>query len=182
MFEEANADVLLLYDCCYSAAVPVTGSAPKKHVVEVIAACGFETIAPLVDKHSFSKALTEILALRLESGPFSVGDLHARVVSKLKCWAPDLLTDSKGKFVENQDGRPLYEHQPRRTPIYTIVCETVPRRSILLAPMPRQDQSSGTSSDQDTPTSSLGEASQDAQSTTNCYPSRKRKRNVEDCG
>lgn len=34
-----------------------------------------------------------------------------------------------------EHGSLVFERQPRRTPIYTIVCETEPRRSIVLAPL-----------------------------------------------
>jgi hypothetical protein len=47
MFEEADADVLILYDCCHFAAITVSSSsAGHKGVTEVIAACGYEAIAP----------------------------------------------------------------------------------------------------------------------------------------
>lgn len=60
LFEEASSDVLLLYDCCHSATVPTSNSG-RGGVTEVIAACGYETTAPEVDEHSFTKALLEIL-------------------------------------------------------------------------------------------------------------------------
>ncbi|KUJ23891.1 uncharacterized protein LY89DRAFT_776104 [Mollisia scopiformis] len=182
MFEEAEADVLLLYDCCYSAAGPITGSGRKRHVVEAIAACGYETIAPEVDKHSFTKALTEMLARKLEGGSFSVGELHSRVLSKLKCWTPDLRTDEYGKFLETRDGHFIPEHQPRRTPIYSIICETEPRRSILLAPLPKREFSSTPSASDgpDTPSSSSpGPVPWDIPAPSTNLTSKKRKRNAE---
>ncbi|KAF8856020.1 hypothetical protein BDZ45DRAFT_804520 [Acephala macrosclerotiorum] len=182
MFEEAEADVLILYDCCHSAACLTNGSRTPRHVVEVIAACGYETVAAQVDKHSFTKALLEILALKAKGGPFSVGDLHARVLSKLKCWAPDLLTDAKGKFLETHEGHLVYEHQPRRTPVYSIVCETEPRRSILLCPLPKRDCSSSSSTNQgpNTPSSSPDPAA--LPTSDNNESSGKRKRDVADDG
>jgi hypothetical protein len=157
MLEEADADVLLLFDCCHSASVPTTDSLQRNAgVVEVISACGYEEIAAEVDEHSFTKALTHTLAIASKGLPFSVGELHSRVLSKLKCWAPSLLRQD-GDYVENAQGRLLYERQPRKTPIYSIICETRPRRSILIAPLiPENTQNgtsllSGSSSDQDTP-------------------------------
>jgi hypothetical protein len=133
MLEEADADVLLLLDCCHSAAVPTTDCQQRTGgVVEVIAACGYETIAAEVDQHSFTKALTDILAMASKGLPFSIGELHSRVLSRLKCWTPQLATDGDGNYIENAEGRLLYERQPRRTPIYSILCETRPRRSIVL--------------------------------------------------
>jgi hypothetical protein len=66
-------------------------------VTEVIAACGYKSIAPEVGKHSFSNALTETLAAASKEPPISVAELHARVLNRLKCWTPS--------FVKNQDGR-----------------------------------------------------------------------------
>jgi hypothetical protein len=42
LLEEADSDVVLLYDTCHSAAVPTCGSS-QGGVTEVIAACGYET-------------------------------------------------------------------------------------------------------------------------------------------
>jgi len=134
--EEADSDVLLLYDCCHSAAITTTGFYQgNKGAKEVIAACGYETIAPEVDKHSFTNALIETLALASKGTPFSVGELHSRVLSRLKCWTASLLYDQDGKVLQTQDGNLTYERQPRRTPIYSVLRESKPRRSIVLAPL-----------------------------------------------
>ncbi|KAH7395585.1 hypothetical protein BKA64DRAFT_745783 [Cadophora sp. MPI-SDFR-AT-0126] len=136
MFEEADAHVLLLYDCCNSAATAASSSNQRhKGVTEVIAACGYETIAPEVGEHSFSNALAEVLAAASKGKPFSVAELHTKILTRLKCWTPSFVKDDKGKRKEDQAGRLLFERQPRRTPIYSIICETEPRRSIILAPL-----------------------------------------------
>jgi hypothetical protein len=136
MFEEADADVLLLYDCCNSAATTASSSYQvHKGVTEVIAACGYETIAPEVGEHSFTHALAEVLSAASKGQPFSVAELHTRVLNRLKCWTPSFVKDEKGKRKEDPAGRLLFERQPRRTPIYSILCETQPRRSILLSPL-----------------------------------------------
>ncbi|KAL2072072.1 hypothetical protein VTL71DRAFT_11415 [Oculimacula yallundae] len=136
MFEEADADVLLLYDCCNSAATATSSSTQRhKGVTEVIAACGYETIAPEVGEHSFSNALTEVLAAASKGRPFSVAELHTKILTRLKCWTPSFVKDEKGKRREDHAGRLLFERQPRRTPIYSIICETEPRRSVILAPL-----------------------------------------------
>jgi hypothetical protein len=57
----------------------------------------------------------------------------------LKCWMPSFVKDNNGKFKEDLAGRLEYERQPRRTPIYSILCETEPRRSIILAPLKNMD-------------------------------------------
>jgi hypothetical protein len=137
-FEEADADVLLLYDCCNSAA-STTSSTFRGHkgVTEVIAACGYETIAPEVGEHSFSHTLIEVLAAASKEFPISVAEVHARVLTRLKCWTPSFLKNKKtGKFKEDQVGRLEHELQRRRTPIYGILCETEPRRSIAIGRMP----------------------------------------------
>ncbi|KAG0645504.1 hypothetical protein D0Z07_8738 [Hyphodiscus hymeniophilus] len=143
LFEEADADALLLYDCCHSASVPTCKlQLGKGGVTEVIAACGYETFAPEVDEHSFTKALTETLAKASTELPFSVGELHSRILSHLKCWAPKLARDTKRNYIENADGRLLYERQPRKSPIYSILSETKPRRSIVLGRLPLHDRGS----------------------------------------
>jgi hypothetical protein len=118
-----------LYDCCHSAPVPICGTRPGKGgVTEVIAACGFEATAPEVDEHSFTRALIHTLIVLSKETPFSVAQLHAQTLSKLRCWSPSLEKRSGGEYA--------YERQPRRTPIYSILSETNPRRSIELGPLP----------------------------------------------
>lgn len=134
--EEADSDVLLLYDCCHSAAITTTGDFQgNKGVKEVISACGYETIAPEVDEHSFTNALIETLAMLSKGTPFSVGELHSRVLSCLKCWTASLLYDDDGKVLKTPEGNLVSERQPRRTPIYSILRESTPRRSIVFAPL-----------------------------------------------
>jgi hypothetical protein len=155
MLEEADADVLFLLDCCHSAALPTTDCQQRAGgIVEVIAACGYETIAAEVDQHSFTKTLTDVLAIASKGFPFSIGELHSRVLSRLKCCAPQLATDEEGHYIENTEGRLLYERQPRRTPIYSIICETSPRRSIILGPLLELSSSSSSYSDQQITSSS----------------------------
>ena len=145
MFEEADADVVLLYDCCNSAATTASSSfRGNKGVTEAISACGYETSAPEVGEHSFSNALTEILAATCKGPPFSIAELHSRVLNRLKCWAPCLVKDGDGKFKQDHAGRLQIECQPRRTPIYSILCESEPRRSILLSPLRQSNHSSAT--------------------------------------
>lgn len=123
-------------DCCHSA-VATTSSPSKLHkgATEVVAACGYEAIAPEVGEHSFTNALAEVLAAASKGNPFSVAELHTRVLSRLRCWTLSLIKDENGKRRQSPTGSLQYEHQTRRTPIYSILCETQPRRSILLAPL-----------------------------------------------
>lgn len=94
----------------------------------MIAACGYEATAPEVDEHSFTKALIDILVITSKEVPFSVGWLHSRILSKLKCWSPAVKALPTGDYV--------FERQPRRTPIYSLLSETRPRRTIVLGPLP----------------------------------------------
>jgi len=103
-------------------------------VTEVIAACAFETFAAEVDEHSFTNALINTLALASSGPPFSVAELSSRVLSRLRSWTPSLLIDDDGNNKKDANGEYIFERQPRRTPIYNILCESKNRRSIILTP------------------------------------------------
>ena len=103
--------------------------------MEAITACGYEAIAAEVGDHSFTKALTHTLALASKGLPFTISELHARVVSKLKCYAPELQKGEDGNYVDTADNRLLFERQHRRTPIFTVVCRANRTRSIVIAPL-----------------------------------------------
>ncbi|KAE9366683.1 hypothetical protein N431DRAFT_417524 [Stipitochalara longipes BDJ] len=136
MLEEADADVILLCDCCHSTAIPTTDSQQRNNkVMEAITACGYETRAAHVGDHSFTNALTHELAVASKGLPFTISELHARVVSKLRCWAPGLLKGEDGNYVDTADNHLLFERQHRRTPIFTVVCRANPTRSIIIAPL-----------------------------------------------
>jgi hypothetical protein len=146
-------------------------------MTEVIAACGYETRAAEVDEHSFTKSLTETLAVASKGSPFSVGELHSRVLRKLKCWTPSLLRGGDGSYIDEPDGRLACERQPRRTPIYSIVSESLPRRSIVLAPLPPVAVSSYHESDHSSSLDSVPGSSTPSQSDSSaesCCEKRKR--------
>ena len=53
-----HSDVLIILDCCAAASsVAEAGSG----ITELVAACGFETVAPGVGQHSFTRSLIEEL-------------------------------------------------------------------------------------------------------------------------
>jgi hypothetical protein len=133
LVEESELDVLLLYDSCHSShpAVSVSGQG----VTEVIAACGFETQAPIVGPHSFTNALIRVLEESFVTAPFSVADLHSRVIGNLKNWKPALLRDSNGEVWRDEYDRPKYECHKRRTPVHCFLTNETPCRSIMLAPL-----------------------------------------------
>ena len=107
--------------------------------------------------------------------PFSVGELHSRILSQLKCWAPKLARDADGNFFEKPDGQLAYERQPRKTPIYSILSETRPRRSIVLGPLPLTLHPS-LGDESDSPTPSSGNSATSTPSTSSSEsPPKKRK-------
>lgn len=134
LFEEAESDVLLLFDSCHSShpAINVSGQG----VTEVVAACGFEAQAPAVGPHSFTSALIRELEESFGGPPLSVAELHSRMVGSLKHWKPGLLRDDHGNVWTDSDGRPRRECHKRRTPIHCFLTNETPYRSIMLSPLP----------------------------------------------
>jgi hypothetical protein len=133
LLEEAESDVLLLYDSCHSShpAVSISGQG----VTEVIAACGFETQAPAVGPHSFTNALIRELEEAFTGPPISVAELHGKVIGSLKNWKPSLLRDGDGNIWTDENGQPRYECHKRRTPVHCFLTNEIPHRSIMLAPL-----------------------------------------------
>jgi hypothetical protein len=134
LFEEAESDVLLLYDSCHSShpAVDISGQG----VTEVIAACGFETETPIPGPHSFTNALIQVLEEVFTGPPISVAELHSRVLRELKNWKPSYLRDRSGHIlIDPKTGRPKYECPKRRTPVHCFLTNETPYRSIMLAPL-----------------------------------------------
>jgi hypothetical protein len=135
LFEEAESDILMLYDSCHSShpAVGVSGQG----VTQLIAACGFETQAPAVGPHSFTTALIRALEESFAGPPFSVADLHSRIIGCLKNWKPALLKDDQGNIWLDGKGRPKYECHKRKTPVHFFLTQETPCRSIMLSPLPQ---------------------------------------------
>lgn len=122
MLEQARSDVLILLDCC-AAASSAAGSGTG--VTEVIAACGFESTAPGVGEHSFTRSLIEELK-HLSYGPsFSAALLHNKVLSRMKYFKPRFATGGN--------------REQRRTPVYILLANERKRRSIELTPMVSQN-------------------------------------------
>ena len=123
MLEQAISDVLILLDCCAAA----TASADLgSGVTEVIAACGFDTSAPGVCEHSFTRSLIEELRYSCKRSPLSAAMLHMKVLSRMKYWKPT--------FVETKAGEPAF-HERRKTPVHTILTNEGKPRSIVLSPI-----------------------------------------------
>lgn len=117
--EEAQSDVLILLDCC-AAASSATGAGSG--ITEVIAACGFETWAPGVGQHSFTRSLTEELKYLCKTAPFSTAVLHNTVLSRVKYWKP-------------RYGPSANDEERRKTPIYIVLSNETKKRSIEIAPI-----------------------------------------------
>ena len=123
MLEHAISDVLILLDCCAAA----TASAGLGNgVTEVIAACGFETSAPGVCEHSFTRSLIEMLRYCSKRSPISAAILHMKVLSRMKYWKPNT--------VETEAGEQAF-HECRKTPVHTILTNEGKPRSIVLSPI-----------------------------------------------
>ena len=101
--------------------------------MEAITACGFETIA--AEDLSFTKALIHILAIASTGPHITLGELHSRILNRLKCYTPTLWEVDHGVYTDANYSGLSMEHQSRRTPIYTVVCQASPTRSIILAPL-----------------------------------------------
>lgn len=122
MFEQAKSDTLILLDCC-AAASSAAGSGTG--VTEVIAACGFESGAPGVGEHSFTRSLIEELKYLSQGPSFSAALLHNKVLSRIKYFKPRFATGGR--------------REPRRTPVYIVLANKAKKRSIELAPMVLQN-------------------------------------------
>jgi len=127
MLEEAQSDVLVLLDCC-AAASSATGAGSG--ITEVIAACGFETWAPGVGPHSFTRILTEELKYLCRTAPFSTALLHNVVLSRVKYWKPRYGTSAS-------------DQERRKTPIYIVLSNESKQRSIEIAPIPARGSTAG---------------------------------------
>ena len=120
LFGNAESDVLVLLDCC-AAACSVSGTGSG--ATEVLAACGFETSAPGVEEHSFTRAVVDELRYWGQNNALSVAMLHNKVLSRIKVWKPRFGTSG--------------EEEKRRTPMYIFIADEQKKRSIVLTPLRR---------------------------------------------
>ena len=118
--EQADYDVLILLDCCASASSSNTGTGSG--VTELIAACGFETVAPGVGEHSFTRSLIDELKWWTYGPSLTAAMLHNKVLSRVKYWKP--------RF-----GAAPYDER-RRTPMYIVLANEGKKRSIEMVPLP----------------------------------------------
>ncbi len=132
--------MLLLYDTCH----PANGYGPvqpSRNVVELLAACGFESRAPEPGHHSFTHALIQELSDAARFGAcVSVPELHRRLLNRTLAWKPEVvLVDRQGvvQIRTMDDGSPVFETPLRRTPFHCHLSLNPRPRSIVLSPMPR---------------------------------------------
>ncbi|KAL5324544.1 hypothetical protein ACEPPN_009090 [Leptodophora sp. 'Broadleaf-Isolate-01'] len=88
IFEQAEADVLLLLDCCAAeSSAPADGQCNS--VTETIAACGFETWAPQPGRHSFTNTLIAVLDDWHDRASFTAAMLHCEILNRLRHEKPE---------------------------------------------------------------------------------------------
>ena len=143
LLAECDSDALLLYDCCFATPIPASGNTCG--VTDAIAACGFHETAPGVGQDSFTNALVnELGILSYSTTPISVGELYRRLVQRLRNDTLNVTFDENGDIILGLDGKPIFEGDRRRTPIYYPISNEQKRRKILLAPLPPKESGSTT--------------------------------------
>jgi len=88
-------------------------------ITEIIAACGWESIAPRPGRSSFTRALIEVLQDWIDQ-PFSAAMLHSKVLSTLKHERPERWQNEPHKV------------ELRRTPVYIVSTTKVGVPSVVL--------------------------------------------------
>lgn len=92
LFSTAASDVLVLLDCCAAAS---SASGFGSSTMETIAACGFETTAPVPGEHSFTYTLIEVLEEWVDRPSFSAAMLHTEILFILKQKRPERGMDGR---------------------------------------------------------------------------------------
>ncbi|PVH72826.1 hypothetical protein DL98DRAFT_520285 [Cadophora sp. DSE1049] len=133
LLEETKSDVLLLCDSCYS---PNISTRFPQGTTEVLAACGTDHQSPGVGPHSFTNILIRELEAAFIGPPISVAELHGRVLNTMDKLKPDLMRNTHGNLMTDENGRPRYETLVKRTPVHTFLTNGTARRSIMLSPLP----------------------------------------------
>lgn len=142
--DDYSPDVLFLYDTCHSA--NGHGSIESsRSAIALLAACGFETRAAEVGRHSFTNALIQELSeAAMHQRAISVPQLHSSLLNRLHLQRQDVLLQEKGGSMcirTTKDGIPLFEHPVWRTPIYIQLSQNTRPRPIILAPLPGKSTS-----------------------------------------
>ena len=120
LFEQADSDVLLLLDCCAAASGAPTNR-ESTSVTETIAACGFETWAPLPGRHSFTNTLIAVLEEWKWRTAFTAAMLHCEILQRLRHERPERYRNTD-KF------------EYRKSPIHVLSTNDRHARSVELSP------------------------------------------------
>ncbi|KAL8761030.1 MAG: hypothetical protein Q9184_002819 [Pyrenodesmia sp. 2 TL-2023] len=107
-------------------------------ITELIAACGFESEAPGVGEHSFTRSLIEELRYYgRRPGSISSAFLHNKVLARaMKSWNPRYASE---RAQENETDQPQERQRAperRRTPIHIHLADQCNQRCIELTPLP----------------------------------------------
>ncbi|CZR67342.1 uncharacterized protein PAC_17241 [Phialocephala subalpina] len=125
LFEDADSDVLLLLDCCAAVSGALAGvNNNNNNVTETIAACGFETWAPLPGRHSFTETLTSVLKEWYDRPAFTAAMLHCEILNRLRHEKPEYRGSMKFEY--------------RKSPIHVLSTNDPKARSVELAPRHRE--------------------------------------------
>ncbi|KAL8919466.1 MAG: hypothetical protein Q9208_006751 [Pyrenodesmia sp. 3 TL-2023] len=135
MLEQDDTDVLILLDCC-AAASSAGGSG--KGITELIAACGFESSAPGVGDHSFTRSLIEELRYYgRRPGSISSAFLHNKVLARaMKSWNPRYASEGAQEYASDESQEWRRAPERRRTPIHIHLADQSNQRCIELMPLP----------------------------------------------
>ena len=119
MLEDSHSDVVLLHDACSSADTAVTKISPFCGVTELIAACGFESIAPAPCTTSLTAVIIECLLQNYTLGATcSVSELFSKLLARLRSNRIEGVT---------------------ATPVHSTLTSDRSGRRILLEPLPHPD-------------------------------------------
>ncbi len=131
--EHAESDVLILLDSCASAGS--SGGSKQFETqeggtTELLAACGFETVAPGPGRHSFTNALIkELREMSTLDSPFAVNMLHQRIVARLVHYSPQYASEGSPMWMLGPGQSPP---EPRATPVYISLGRDFRQKSIPL--------------------------------------------------
>jgi len=137
--DEKSPDVLLLYDSCH----PANGQGSTRSgrsVIELLAATGFESIAPEVGRDSFTNCLIqELSAAAGQRKGISIPELHSRQICRLQSGdqrSVMLGRDRDGRMrVRTNGSEAIFETPRRRTPIHCQLSLNDRPRAIVLSPL-----------------------------------------------
>ena len=131
--EHAESDVLILLDSCASAGS--SGGSKQSETqeggtTELLAACGFETVAPGPGPHSFTNALIkELREMSTLDSPFAVNMLHQRIIARLVHYSPQYTSEGPPMWTPGPGQSPL---ELRATPVYIFLGRDFRQKSIPL--------------------------------------------------